>query len=139
METNLKKITQGRESIQISKKEIRKEEVRSTDSDSSPLASSSSAIQLLSTSMSVKPSSAVLSSSLTSITDETETSQKQKGTGIDAPMVTKEDKSTSKKKKQVKKCQIEPEKPLSYLDLSNRYAVAGRKVKKHRDGNELKR
>ncbi|KAJ1363345.1 hypothetical protein KIN20_023192, partial [Parelaphostrongylus tenuis] len=120
-------ITQRRESIQRSKKEIRKEEVRPTDTDSSPLASSSSARQLLSTSMSVKPSSAVLSSSLTSITDETETSQKQKGTGIDAPMVTKEDKSTSKKKKQVKKCQIEPEKPLSYLDLSNRYAVAGRK------------
>ncbi|KAJ1353102.1 hypothetical protein KIN20_009659, partial [Parelaphostrongylus tenuis] len=84
-------------------------------------------------------SSAVLSSSITSSTDETETSKRKKSTRTDAPKVTKEDKSTSKKKKRVKKCQVEPEKPLSYLDLSNRYAVAGRKVKKHRDGNDLKK
>ncbi|VDM53695.1 unnamed protein product [Angiostrongylus costaricensis] len=55
------------------------------------------------------------------------------------PVTRLEKKSTRKKKKQKKKSQFESGGPQSYLYLSNRYVVAGRKVKKHGDDDEAKK
>uniref|UniRef100_A0A0K0DH69 C2H2-type domain-containing protein n=1 Tax=Angiostrongylus cantonensis TaxID=6313 RepID=A0A0K0DH69_ANGCA len=58
---------------------------------------------------------------------------------LEKPVTRLEKKSTKKKKKQKKKSHLKSGRPQSYLDLSNRYAVAGRKVKKHGDDDETKK
>ncbi|KAJ1363347.1 hypothetical protein KIN20_023194 [Parelaphostrongylus tenuis] len=90
------------------------EEVRSTDSDSSPLASSSSAQQLLSASMSVKP-----------------VFQKLDVGKLGKPYPRLETKSSVKKsRKKKKRIGRAMRKTFSHLDLSKRCATASRKVKK---------